>query len=197
MEYLPSNNCFLSNCKLLSQIGIWNNWDMKIVQPVMSPQDVVVLVKLCLQERPVSQMTLAKDLALSQSEISKSMARSRYAGLLFGEDHQVMRQGLCDFLVHGIRYTFPQQPGPVVRGLPTAHSAPPLADQVMSDEPYVWPSAIGNVRGHSIAPLYPKAVDAAMRDAKLYEVLSLIDAIRVGRARERNLAIEELKKRIC
>lgn len=170
---------------------------MKIIQPVMSPQDVVVLVKLCIQPGPISQMTLAKDLAMSQSEISKSMARSRFAGLLYGTDQQVMRQGLFDFLVHGIRYVFPQQPGPIVRGIPTAHSTAPLADQINSDEPYVWPSAFGKVRGHGIAPLYPKAVDAALRDPQLREVLALIDALRVGRARERNLAVEELKKRIC
>ncbi|MBA4300021.1 MAG: hypothetical protein C0433_07965 [Cyclobacterium sp.] len=163
----------------------------------MSPQDVVILVKLCLQKGPISQMSLAKDLALSQSEISKSMARSRYAGLLFGEEQQVMRQGLLDFLIYGIRYAFPQQPGPIVRGVPTAHSAAPLESQISSDEPYVWPSAFGKVRGHGIAPLYPKAVDAALQDPQLHEVLSLIDALRVGRARERNLAAEELKKRIC
>ncbi len=170
---------------------------MKIAQPVMSPQDVVILVKLCLQKGPISQMSLAKDLALSQSEISKSMARSRYAGLLFGEEQQVMRQGLLDFLIYGIRYAFPQQPGPIVRGVPTAHSAAPLESQISSDEPYVWPSAFGKVRGHGIAPLYPKAVDAALQDPQLHEVLSLIDALRVGRARERNLAAEELEKRIC
>ncbi len=170
---------------------------MNSVQPVMSPLDVVVLVKLCLLKAPASQVSLAKDLGLSQSEISKSMARSRFAGLLFGADHQVMRQGLFEFLRYGIRYAFPQQPGPIVRGIPTAHSAPPLADQISSDEPYVWPSAFGHVRGHGIAPLYPKAVDAATRDLELHEVLALIDALRVGRARERNIAAEELKKRIC
>jgi hypothetical protein len=170
---------------------------MKILQPVMSPLDVVVLVKLCLQKKPSSQISLAKDLALSQSEISKSMARSRFAGLLFGEEQQVMRQGFYDFLKYGIRYAFPQQPGAVVRGIPTAHSAAPLVDLISSDEPYVWPSAFGHVRGHGIAPLYPKAIDAATWDPELYEVLALIDALRVGRARERNLAAEELKKRIC
>lgn len=170
---------------------------MKFAQPIMSPLDVVVLVKLALSKSPVSQISLARDLALSQSEISKSMARSRYAGLLFGKEQQVMRQGLMDFIQYGIRYAFPQQPGAVVRGIPTAHSAQPLADHIQSDEPYVWPASFGTVRGHGIAPLYPKVVDAVTNDPQLHEALALIDAIRVGRARERNLAIEELKKRIC
>lgn len=170
---------------------------MKFVQPVMSPLDVVVLVKLCFVNAPTTQVALAKDLFLSQSEISKSIARSTHAGLLFGTDRQVMRQGFYDFLKYGIRYAFPLQPGPVVAGVPTAHSAAPLSGLIVSEEPYVWPSAFGKVRGHGIAPLYPKAVDAALRDPVLYEVLALIDALRIGRARERNLAAEELKKRIC
>jgi len=170
---------------------------MKLVQPIMSPLDVVVLVKLALAHGPMQQIALARDLALSQSEISKSMARSRYAGLLFGKENQVMRQGLIDFIQYGVRYAFPTQPGPVVRGVPTAHSAQPLADHIKSDEPYVWPSAYGAVRGHGIAPLYPNVVDAVANDPQLHEALALIDALRVGRARERNIAVEELKKRIC
>lgn len=170
---------------------------MKFIQPIMSPQDVVVLVKLSLSNGPVSQVALARDLVLSQSEISKSMARSRYAGLLFGKENQVMRQGLMEFIKYGVRYVFPQQPGSVVRGVPTAHSAQPLAELIQSDEPYVWPSAFGEVRGHGIAPLYPKVVDAVANDPQLHEVLALIDAMRVGRSRERTLAVAELKKRIC
>jgi hypothetical protein len=170
---------------------------MKFVQSVMSPLDIVVLAKLCLLKAPTTQVELARELYLSQSEISKSMSRSTHAGLLFGSSQQVMRQGFYDFLKYGIRYAFPQQPGPVVAGVPTAHSTAPLSDLISSEEPYVWPSAFGKVRGHGIAPLYPKAVDAAIKDPKLYEVLALIDALRIGRARERNLAAEELKKRIC
>lgn len=169
---------------------------MKFVQPVMSPLDVAVLVKLAIADGPVTQLSLAGALSLSQSEISKSISRSRYAGLILGKDNQVMRQGLMDFIQHGIRYVFPQQPGPIIRGIPTAHSAPPLDDLIQSDEPYVWPAAYGHVRGHGIAPLYPKVVEAVSKDPQLYEILALIDALRVGRARERNIAIEELKERL-
>jgi hypothetical protein len=37
---------------------------------------------------------------------------------------------------------------------------------------------------------------AALRDTYLYEVLALIDAIRDGRSRERQIAEEELKLRL-
>ena len=43
---------------------------------------------------------------------------------------------------------------------------------------------------------FERAVDAALRDAALYELLALVDAIRDGRARERNLAQQALEKRL-
>jgi hypothetical protein len=46
------------------------------------------------------------------------------------------------------------------------------------------------------APLYKSAPMAALRDPVLYEFLALADAIRDGRARERNLAERELVKRL-
>jgi hypothetical protein len=67
----------------------------------------------------------------------------------------------------------------------TAHSAAPLNDAIHSSEHYVWPTGKGNLRGHSIVPLYPSAIEAAQNDRKLYELLALVDALRVGRAREK------------
>jgi hypothetical protein len=46
------------------------------------------------------------------------------------------------------------------------------------------------------SPLYKNVPEAARRDPKLYELLALVDAIRDGRAREREIAIDELKARI-
>ncbi len=66
-----------------------------------------------------------------------------------------MRKALLEFLEHGVRFAFPQRPGPMVRGVRTAHAAPPLTDQIHSNEAYVWPYAKGDVRGQSILPLYP------------------------------------------
>lgn len=107
-----------------------------------------------------------------------------------------MKLALLDFLQYGIRYAFPQRPGAIVRGIPTAHSAKPLNDLIDSTENYVWPSGKGTLRGESIIPLYPAAINAALKDEVLYELLALIDAIRVGKAREKELALKELKKRI-
>ena len=163
----------------------------------MSPLDVVVLLKIIsLGDQPWTQMTLADTLFMSQSEISKSFARSKYAGLLDSSGKNVRRMALMEFLQYGISYVYPQQPGAMVRGVPTAHSVAPLSEVIQSSEPYVWPSGKGTLRGQSIIPLYPTVVDAVKIDSKLHELLALVDALRVGKAREKELAIAELKKRI-
>ena len=49
-----------------------------------------------------------------------------------------------------------------------------------------------------IPSLYPSVVDAVQTDLKLYELfrLDLVDALTAGRAREKDLALPELKIRI-
>jgi len=163
----------------------------------MRPQDVLLLLKIiCMDNDAWGQKPTAEALGMSQSEVSQSVARSKFAGLLDPKGKKVMRMALLEFLQHGLRYVFPQRPGAVVRGVPTAHSAPPLNTEIQSTEAYVWPYGKGTVRGHGIEPLYPTVPMAVQQDAALYELLALTDALRVGRARERQLAVEELRKRL-
>ncbi|WP_421894086.1 hypothetical protein [Marinoscillum sp.] len=164
----------------------------------MRPQDIVILLKIAIKgEQSWTMKDLSQELEISASEVSESLNRSSIAGLLYQNKKQVMRQALMDFLQYGLRYVYPQQPGALVRGVPTAHAAPPLSEEIVSDAPYVWPHHEGNVRGQAIEPLYPSVPAACLKDPAFYEVMALCDALRVGRARERNIAVEELKKRIC
>ena len=103
-----------------------------------------------------------------------------------------------EFLSHGFKYVFPPARGSLARGLPTAAAAEPLKSRFLDDgdPPEVWPYVEGKVRGISLVPLYKGAPKAALRDPKFYVVLALCDAIRGGRTRERNLAIELLGKEI-
>ena len=163
----------------------------------MKPQDLVVLAKLVvIGDVGFTQVSLAQTLYLSQSEISASLARSAYAGLLFNDRRDVNRKLLFDFIQYGLGVVFPQHPGNIVRGTLTAHSAPPLASSIVSEQDYVWPYSKGLARGQSIVPLYPTVPQAILLDEQLYEMLALFDAIRVGRVREKNLALEHLEKRI-
>lgn len=169
---------------------------MKVQNQQLKPQDILLLLKIISEENPKwNQKPIAQALGLSQSEVSESVARSKYSGLLDPKGKIVMKLGLLEFIQHGIRYVFPQQPGPIARGIPTAHSAHPLKEQIQANDAYVWPYGKGSVRGQIIAPLYPSVPEAALKDQKLYELLALVDAIRAGRARERDLALVELKKR--
>ena len=170
---------------------------MKLQQPNMRPQDVVILLKIITYHgQEWYQIPMAEDLYMSQSEISQSIARSKFAGLLDSSGKKVRTIAFMEFLQYGISYVFPQQPGAIVRGIPTGHSAAPLAGIIQSQESYVWPTGKGKARGQSIVPLYPSVIEAALKDEKLYELLVLVDAIRVGRAREKEIAISELKSRI-
>ncbi|WP_336126861.1 hypothetical protein [Mesoflavibacter sp. CH_XMU1422-2] len=163
----------------------------------MRPHDIVVLLKIAAKGKKKWLMKdLSFELNISASEISESINRSKIAGLIGPNKKSLMRLALMDFLEFGIRYVYPQKPGAIVRGIPTAHSASPLNNTIVSEEYYVWPYAKGEIRGQSIEPLYITVVEACLKDKKLYELLALVDAIRVGRAREREIALKELKIRI-
>lgn len=170
---------------------------MRHENPSMRPQDIVVLLKIISYgDQPWYQIPMAEELGLSQSEISHSITRSKYAELLDSSGKQVRRLALLEFLQYGLPYVFPQRPGAITPGVPTAHSAEPLNKIIQSSENYVWPAGRGTMRGQSITPLYPGAVEAARNDSKLHELLALVDALRVGRAREKEIAVKELRKRI-
>jgi hypothetical protein len=170
---------------------------MKTHQQIMKPQDIVILLKIIsMQNNSWNQLQTAAALGMSQSEISESVARSKFAGLLDTKGKKVMKLALIEFLQYGIKYMFPQRPGAIVRGIATAHSAAPLNTIIVSDEHYVWPSGKGNLRGQAITPLYPSVTEAVQKDEALHELLALVDAIRVGRAREKEIAIKELKNKI-
>lgn len=162
----------------------------------MKSQDVIILLKIiAIKHENWTQLALAQSLKISQSEISESIARSRYAGLIDESGKEVMKQKFMDFLQYGLAVVFPVQPGAFVRGVPTAHAAPPLNKEIESNEIFVWPWAKGQHRGHGITPLYPTLPEAVHNDPEFYEWMALIDALRIGRARERNLALKILKEK--
>ncbi|MCE7041790.1 hypothetical protein [Dyadobacter sp. CY312] len=174
----------------------------------MRPQDIVVLLAIvAIQKKnwagtgvkfiyPIQNKNLAELLNISSAEISASINRSFYAGLI--EDSpfkQVFMQSFLEFLIYGLKYAFPVKPGILVRGIPTAHSAEPLQAKLSFQEEIIWEYAEGNVRGQAIVPLYHTVPEIVGKDKLLYELLALTDSLRIGGARERELAIEELKNR--
>lgn len=163
----------------------------------MRPHDIAVLLKIASKpDQHWYMKDLAYELGISNSEISESINRSVIAGLISSDKKTLNKLALLDFLQSGLRYVYPQQPGSMVRGIKTAHSAPPLADKILSEEPYVWPYAKGDTRGQSIEPLHPNIPEACLKDSRFYELIALSDAIRVGKVREQKLAFDLLKERV-
>lgn len=136
---------------------------------------------------------ISESLGISASEISESMDRNQIAGLVDHSKRIVNTMALSDFLISGIRYCFPVEIGGIVRGVPTAVSASPFIENIISgSESYVWPSPEGNGRGQAVEPLYRSVPDAALRDVDFYKLLVITDVLRMGRVREREVAIAEL-----
>lgn len=182
----------------------------------MKSQDIVILLKLLSieQERhsgsnfdhlnrfdPYAMRNLEASLGISKSEISASLKRSVASGLAtkIGEQTKVNRRNLSEFILHGLKYAFPVKPGAPDRGVPTGFAAPMLDGDILSgnEEIYVWAYARGHMRGLAVEPLFKSVPEAAAKDDRLYEYLALVDALRLGRPREANLATEKLKRKIA
>jgi hypothetical protein len=67
----------------------------------------------------------------------------------------------------------------------------------INELPPVWPHPEGGTRGQGLRPIYMSVPDASLRDAELYEWMALLDAIRSGRAREREPAVGMIRKRLA
>jgi hypothetical protein len=165
----------------------------------LRPQDLAVALRLA--HHPGERYeALADVLGLSLSATHRAVQRLQGARLLLPGERKVNRGALLEFLIHGARYAFPGVRGPEVRGVPTAWSVPELMEEVSSSSSstkVVWPHARGKMRGESITPLYDGVAEARQRDEKLYRALALVDALRVGQARERRIASELLKKELA
>lgn len=162
-------------------------------QPVLKPQDVVVAVKVALAgDQLPSFANLAKSLHMSASEVHGATQRAMTSRLLESSVASVRanKSALHEFLIHGLMYAFPFVEGPVTRGLPTGVWAPPLGQHfdLSLTMPLVWPDAESQERGPSVYPLYPTVPAACKEDSELYQALAMLDAIRGGAAREREMA---------
>lgn len=182
-------------------------------------QDVVVLLKLIsLQEQEQSEAEgseknisvesshsvrgLESLLGISKTEINASLKRILSIGMAI-RDHstdrpKVNRRNLYNFIIHGLKFVFPAAPGAMTRGIPTAFAAPMLKNLLSSggNYVYVWPSATGRDIGQAVQPLFKSVPEAAEKDARLYEYLALVDAIRLGNQRETGLAKDRLSDRL-
>jgi hypothetical protein len=169
----------------------WADWDDKGLKPTFTEMDQI--------ESRFSLRSLESLTGVSKSQISLSLNRMYDVGLAkVDRKLQVPKantKALLDFIAYGIRYVFPAKEGVIGRGIATSIAAPVLRGKLMTSgelQP-VWSNPRGNTKGMLIEPLHPKVFLAVQQDAQLYAMLALVDAIRIGHPRERNLALEMLE----
>jgi hypothetical protein len=166
---------------------------------MLKPQDIVILIKLvALEGTDWSYSSLGMELLMSPSEVHSGLKRAVAARLMDVRRRRPVRKALEEFLIHGVKYAYPPSRGGHTRGMPTSFAGPPLRSLVLSSDelPPVWPDPEGEEQGYEFSPLYKSVPKAAARDHKLYELLVLVDAIRDSRAREREIAVNEIKLRL-
>lgn len=168
----------------------------------MIAQDVVVALKLLQCRQWPGFARLSGALGMSLSQVHRSVARLGESRLFIESEKTVVRANLARFVIHGLPFAFPARLGEVTRGVPTAWACPELKETSLStllveELVPVWPDPEGSVKGQTIEPLHSGVPKAVQADKDLYALLALIDVLRVGRARERAFAEEELQKRIA
>jgi hypothetical protein len=183
---------------------------------MLKPQDIVILLKILSTKilsqdnyETLPQNRLATLLCMSASEVNAGIKRLILSGLLspvISNDRMkkvvyMSNKKACEeCLISGVKYFFPVKLGAYSRGIATSYAAPILEEQlILGDDPIpVWPYGDGDKRGLALEPLYssvPKSL-AQFPDQLFYELLVLVDAIRSGRARERNIATQLLKEKL-
>ncbi len=170
---------------------------------LLKPLDVVVAVKAAVLD--TERWTIAEmvqHLGMDNAQVFRAVRQAAAASLLIIDPEQGRaryrphRAALVELLVHGLKYMMVPSRGRATRGVPTSHAAPILAKKIAAgtDLPPVWPTPDGATRGESFEPLHRCVPIASARDSRFYDAMALIDAIRGGRARERNLAVSLLPK---
>lgn len=174
----------------------------------MKSKDILLLLKLVALEQSVNAESsehysvrgLEGSTGISKSELSQALKRCIDVGLVARHHRtglpRVNRRALLGFLREGVKYVFPTSLGPVARGIPTGFAAPGLTGRLMSagDLIPVWPDAKASHMGQAVEPLSPTVPQAAVQDPRLYQMLALVDAIRLGNARESSVAVQQLEE---
>lgn len=162
---------------------------------MLKGQDILVLLHLLGRDDLPSVRSIGDAVDLDPAGVHRALGRLREVHLV-DQGGRPNRANAEEFLLHGAKYLFPISQGGLSRGVPTAWAAPPLRDEVAesSGPPPVWPSARGAIQGVSLEPIHPSAEAAGARDDYVGAGLALLDAIRLGDGRIKQIAARRLSK---
>lgn len=188
---------------------------------MLKGQDIVILLKILsamtlsednhisLRHQFLTQSKLATHLCMSPSEVNAGMKRLLLSGLIgpvprenapTGKIFLPIKAACEECLIFGVKYFLPVELGVQTRGIVTSYAAPIFEKLILKgdDLPPVWPHVEGEHRGQALEPLYRSVPSSLIHypDKTFYDLLVLIDAIRSGRARERQIAVNLLKKKL-
>jgi hypothetical protein len=167
---------------------------------MLRPGDIAVLLRLAKADpyAPISE--LAAGVALTAAQVYQALKRAE-AGFLVQLGSQrgrapqkkvLNRRPLLSLLQHAVRHVYPARLGGETVGVASFSAfAPTVFEPGLQP---VWPYGNGGDRGLEIEPLYRQAPRAALADPEFHRALAAVDALRVGRARERQWGLRELEK---
>ena len=82
----------------------------------MRPQDIAVLLKIVsIKNDGWRNIDIANDIHISPSEVSEALNRCKIARLIDSKKRSVHINSLKEFLLYGLKYVFPVEPGSIVK----------------------------------------------------------------------------------
>lgn len=161
----------------------------------MKPQDIIILLQIALlQETKWSYKLLSQKTFISPMQCHRSIRRLDEMHLFNMQLNKINYPNLIEFLIHGFKYAFPGKIDGKVLGIPTAYSAPIFLNHIVSNELIVWPYKEGQKEGVALEPIHKVVPPIALSNPKMYDMLSLLDALRIGRIREIEFATIKIKE---
>ena len=160
----------------------------------LKPQDSVIALKywsLVKDGIDLSVREIADQIGISAGEVSKGTKRLIGARLLVERDRKIFAESgaLFEWLGYGVRYAYPAESIGYGRGMPTSWNSPMVHSEVSPPSPpIVWPVPSGDVEGMQINPIHDSVALACSNDKRVYHAFSLIEAIRMGKPRELEIA---------
>lgn len=162
----------------------------------MKAQDVVIAIKLVGASDPNwSYASLGSEIGLGHNQAHLACKRLVAASLM--NDKRVNKRNFVEFLVHGVKYVFPPVWDGEQHGIPTAISSPEMKKELRSQQRVVWPTRKRkDPKGDGLRPLHKCVFTVIEKDQFAYQILSVLDSIRVGSAREREIAVDYINSKI-
>lgn len=165
---------------------------------MIGPTDLYVLAgALSSEEETWTLRELAARLHVDHTLVHRALKRAESVGLYSSNTGRVNAANFEELTIHAARFVAPARLGELVPGIPAAWAAQPISKiirELENEPPPVWPSVHGKIRGQALQPLHPAAVQASQDTPAIAELLCVIDSLRAGDVRVREVAANALRE---